>query len=61
MATLTDENTWQFMIFESDDLVRAVMNSVARRDLKASVLVRSMLQDWLDINNAEAAQRHAAP
>lgn len=60
MATPTDENTRQFMIYASDDLVRAVKIAAARRDLTASALVRSILQDWLDTNDTEADQRQAA-
>ena len=60
MATPTDQNTRQFMIYASDDLVRSVKIAAARRDLTASALVRSILQDWLDTNDTEAAQRHAA-
>ena len=59
MATPTDENTRQFMIYASDDLVRAVKIAAARRDLTASALVRRILQDWLDTHDPEAAQRHA--
>lgn len=60
MATPTDENTRQFMIYASDDLVRAVKIAAAQRDLTASALVRSILQDWLEIHDPDAAQRLAA-
>lgn len=60
MATPTDENTRQFMIYASDDLVRAVKIAAARRDLTASALVRSILQDWLEVHDPDAAQRLAA-
>lgn len=60
MATPTDENTRQFMIYAPDDLVRAVKIAAARRDLTASALVRSILQDWIDTHDPETAQRLAA-
>lgn len=60
MATPTDENTRQFMIYAPDDLVRAVKIAATRRDLTASALVRSILQDWIDVHDPEAAQRLAA-
>lgn len=57
MATPTDENTRQFMIYAPDELVRAVKVAAAKRDMTASALVRSVLQEWLDTQEAEALLR----
>lgn len=50
MATPSDENTRQFMIYAPDELVRAIKIAAAKRDVTASALVRDILQDWLKKN-----------
>jgi hypothetical protein len=60
MATPTDENTRQFMIYAHDELVRAVKIAAANRDVTASALVRGILQEWLFANGAEAPQKPSA-
>jgi hypothetical protein len=57
MATPTDKNTRQFMIYAPDDLVRAVKVAAARRDLTASALVRRIIQEWLDKHYRDASQQ----
>lgn len=57
MATPTDENTRQFMIYAPDELVRAVKIAAASRDVTASALVRGILQEWLFANGAEAHKK----
>ena len=59
MATPTDENTRQFMIYAPDELVRAVKVEAVKRDITASALVRDILRNWLDVaaGHAEATTR----
>lgn len=57
MATPTDENTRQFMIYAPDNLVRAVKIAAAQRDMTASALVRGILQDWLNTQESELDPR----
>jgi hypothetical protein len=61
MATPSDENIRQFMIYAPDELVRAVKIAAARRDVTASALVRGILQDWLDAHDAEGSRRSSSP
>lgn len=53
MATPSDENTRQFMIYAPDELVRAIKVAAVKRDQTASALVRDILQDWLWKNERE--------
>ncbi len=45
MATPTDKDTRQFMIYAPDELVRELKIAAAKRDITASTLVRGILQE----------------
>jgi plasmid stability protein len=59
MATPTDENTRQFMIYAPDNLVRVVKIAAAQRGMTTSALVRKILLDWVETQDPEAAQQLA--
>ena len=60
MATPSDENIRQFMIYVPDELVGSVKIAAARRDVTASALARGILQGWLDAHDAEASWRSSS-
>ena len=57
MATPTDDDTRQFMIYAPCELVKSVKIAAAKRDVTASALVRGILQEWLNTHDEENQQR----